>query len=492
MLIPKRNLSVSSTRRGFTLVELMVTIVITMIMMFIFARVFAMTTGSMIRMHAIGENDERARTLTTILKEDLKSRTFRNVIPFSTSEFTTLDAPLAERRGYIYVSDNDISLDNDDVLQFTVDLSSNVDNTSGTIFYGKAAEINPDSGAAGPHYNQPFLDDSFPETVTTNGIGSSGIAELSYFLRNGNLYRRVLLLRQPIVGNDFQPAEGTDGNGTVLMASGYTATTNDQDPVTAIDGSTPVSDFWQDFDYSAYYNGTTTIFNGEVLSGPSSLDNSSGTALGKPFTRFGFNHTQTNAIPREYIGASNDLFIGRFTHQETSHSSFGYPGRIPTIGVDGIAGSPLDQTVALNDASPINGVVDEFEDTTIAPESRRGQDVILTNVLSFDVKLWDEGLQQFVDVGHSIAGGLLNNSAANSGPSSGYGPQGSSTNIFDTWHYNFDFDGDTTSDEPPYRPLDPSDGVTPIPVRAIKIIVRYYDTRSQSTRQLTIEQSLID
>ena len=70
----------------------------------------------------VGENDQSARILTTVLKTDLQARTMRLVVPFQPN--STLALPIdALRRGYFYYSENDPLNDQDDVLQFTIDLS---------------------------------------------------------------------------------------------------------------------------------------------------------------------------------------------------------------------------------------------------------------------------------------------------------------------------------------------------------------------------------
>ena len=82
--------------------------------------------------------------------------------------------------------------------------------------------------------DQPEADDGAIEfagerpQIVENNLGTSRYAEVSYFLRNGNLYRRVLLIREP-----YDSSGGTP---------------------TALNGNTDYSgDFWNDFDYAAYY-----------------------------------------------------------------------------------------------------------------------------------------------------------------------------------------------------------------------------------------------
>jgi len=470
-----------SRHRGFTLIELMVSIVIVMIMMLVFARVFAMATDTIVRLHAIAENDERARTLTTILKEDLDARTFKTVAPWGAGEdpetnYNTTNRPdltaeelakflTTERQGYIYISDNSSIYDNDDILQFTIEHNDHPD----SWFYGKAKRLGTDANID-TNVKQPAWDDQ-EKPSTEDDAGSSRYAEISYFVRHGVLYRRVLLVRDPAYGPDIQPYD--DVNSVEFIPGDY------------ITGS---SVFWRDFDYSAVHNGTALRFTG----GSDMIHSSPDFPLGRPKHRFGFDYTSGD--PREYVqeGTLNQVHVGRFTHEETSAAGFTYPAQ---SAASPFADATLDDTDA-------NGVVDVFEQGP-----RRGEDILMTNVLSFDIKIWDDLLNAFVDIGHTDATGEFYYDNADI-TSDHYGPLDLQTtngdlsdkdniHIFDTWHPTIDeYDassGDGTTDEPPYR-RDDGHATTPIPIalKAIQITVRYYDPKTEATRQVTIVQSLSD
>src|SRR5690606_19042913 len=77
-------------------------------------------------------------------------------------------------------------------------------------------------------------------------------------------------------------------------------------------------------------------------------------------------------------------FIGAYTHGETSHPAFGFPG------VSGHSGGMV---------SPMRF------GTTVAPNTfdngpRQGEDLLLSNCHAFDVKVWDDAVRRFVNVGH--------------------------------------------------------------------------------------------
>ena len=125
---------------------------------------------------------------------------------------------------------------------------------------------------------------------------------------------------------------------------------------------------------------------------------------------------------------------------------------------------------------------------------RRAEDLVLSNVLSFDIKLFDQAAGQFVDIGSATAVDYQTSATPdyhNDNPNS----TTFARNIFDTWHVdldidNADSDNDNTTGEdlPPFSPVNGS-GVR-IPLSAIQITIRYRDISSQQIRQMTIIQPL--
>jgi prepilin-type N-terminal cleavage/methylation domain-containing protein len=580
--------------RGFTLIEVMVVLALTLIMMAAFAQIFSMTGTFVTKQKGIGENDQAARILTTVLKADLQSRTMRFVAPLHPNMAALTDDP--SRQGYFEYSENNPLDDTDDVLQFTIALPSGLPgkplvnattglplpplygtatflpkqswlaNTAyatgayvipqaggqtGFIYYastggtsgGPAAPawpatlgttvtdgtvvwtcadstLQPDGddgilfplGAPPASPNTVMLPQSMPTTLppspympatnpptayTTNNTGASPYAEVTYFLRHGNLYRRVLLIRQPYnAGGSTQP--GT--NGFPMINGAYNGT------------------FWADFDYSARFD-NVTAFNGprffdqtDLNNAPSATYNANTFPIGSPANRFGHDQTngagtlgpsigaggwpvlgQTgNGAPREYD--INGVFLGRYSDEETSNPAFQFPGSIPA------AGSPMGQATTANIGA--NGAVNEYTGPPVG--TRRGEDILLTNVISFDVKIWDSHYSEsiatgdvnrngiidtgpaFADVGHSaVTGDFLasNNLLPTYGPHASlvqtpataspnmftYTNGAGNTvtffnNVFDTWFRTFNYDNvqrtydsqvvdtSTTSAPAPYRP----------------------------------------
>ena len=450
-----------AVRSGFTLVEMLVAVTLVLIMMTMFAQVFQMAGSSISRQRGLAENDQRSRTLTTIIKADLDKRSYRWVYPFAAGEDVSLpESHISKRQGYFYLSENSSYNTTDDTLQFTVVATITDRNKDETPYYGQAKNL-----ASFGFANQPDADDA---QLSVNNTGLSPIAEVAYFVRNGNLYRRQLLIRKPLAtaGTNAQPTDSTFNNpngkdlfdGDTTLASGlshYSAT----------------GPFWNDFDYSAYLDPAGTVPSAHFL-GSDSLDNSGNLAVGAiaaPYNRFGFSPfipawTAVNrGRPKEFAqNASGSGFIGRFTLEECSHSDFHYPQNTTSGG-----NIPTDPSLALT-LDTITSTVTGPEDFSGGP--RRGEDLLMTNVHSFDVQIWDDGVKRFVNIGDpdlasaadfdvdvpslSKVGSQLNKFYGPRLPAAYLSPTAVNA-VFDTWHphVNVDYDGDGGTDElPPFLP----------------------------------------
>jgi hypothetical protein len=332
--------TVSKHTTGFTLVEMLVSVTLVLMMMMMFGEIFEIASGIHVKVRGITRNDQRTRILIQTLRSDLDKRTMRHATPFRQNEhlITNLaDRDLDNRQGYFSVSENTSDSDLDDVLQFTARTSISLQNIDSTRFSGKSLTL-------GATANQPDWDDGVLDNST-----ESIAAEISYFLRAGTLFRRVLLLRQPAFGGD-QPTD-TAGNPAYNLA-----------------GS-----FWNAFDSSAHFEPN---LGGVQFHGLRSLDNSGSLAnypLGYRRYRFGHDHDTGDA--REFDSSNPAKFIGRFTHEETSHHTFRYPAALP---------NPMDSGAMLTLNSE-TGVINEFSNPPLGP--RRAEDIMMTNVHSFDIKV---------------------------------------------------------------------------------------------------------
>ncbi len=486
-------------RRGFTLIEMLVAVALVVLMMSIFASIFQFSTQTMAVQKGTAENDQHVRLVMTVLRGDLTKRTFGDVSPFFTGETVGAADP---RQGYLYIGENDPDDDTDDVLQLTV-------KSPNDPFFGRAYLL---TGNIGTDPNQPEFDDGI---VSANGAGSSEQAEVSWFLRHGTLYRRVLLIRQPIkptITTDGTPMSGPSGNVAAI-------------PITLYEGTAPTAtarNFATDMDYSAYYDGTKAQFHHYTAS----LTNGTGGAsyaLGLSNYRFGFDPVsgQPREFSTQYLNSAGATvvqprFIGRFTHEETSYIqggsnptvSFGYPAR-----ATGASPNPYTATLTYDEST---GKVREF--TTGGQNDRTGEDILMTNVHRFDVKVFDDaaglgpdsqpgvagvdddGLNgiddageigwpgsddgDFKDVGHSGFRFLAvppdrSFYGASKVANATYSPAGKYR--FDTWHPN-------AVGQPPFRAPDTPLGKRPL--RALQIRITFFDQTSQQLRDVTLVQSL--
>ncbi len=493
-----------SKRNAFTLVEMLVSVTLVLLMMTMFASIFSMATDSVSKQRGISNHDQKARSLVTIIRSDFQHRTFRYPFPFYPGEdSSTSPTPFGNRAGYLYISTNDAYSGLDDLIQFTVNSDILIENDDDTPYFGRALPLSDRTFNTATNLsvnpNQPEADDG---SLLFDGTASSNAAEVCYFVRNGNLYRRVQLLRKPL------PVAGRELDDQPVTSRGYNLVSGfdnggnydglfwfDQDNSGSPEAPNELSnDFLRHFDFSAFeqnYGGTQSA----RFVGLGALTNeliSSGAAnesLGNPRFRFGFHHPvidpSGNAVPttglsREHTGLGG-LFIGRFTQAETSASNFNWPQRPSHVfnnagsvlwNSNATPGDPLDVRNNLTFNSE-TGVVEEFSESAAGTGRggpRKMEDLLLANVHEMKVEIWDERLQKYTTPGHSesvqISLPMVNNDGTpipspvfiagdyHQGrrflDADGYGPQGVSVGVFDTWHPNVDRNSDGLAEHPPH------------------------------------------
>lgn len=506
---PVRSHHALNPRCGFTLVEMMVSVALVVLMMSLFASVFQLAAGSIGVQRGIAENDQRARSFFTIIRNDLKARSMQSVLPFTANETapSAYDANFSVtnfdlRRGYFFISENDPNNDADDILQYTVELDG-----TNRDYFGQAALLGGlTTNSDFMDSNQPSRDDGVPaidgdpditgDPVKHDSASNAFAAEISYFLRGSRLYRRVLLIRKPLETSDNTQPETTAGKNYF-----DTDPDNNMDPAPAYAFK---GEFWRDFDFSAHMDEDGSNIDGAKFHGISDLDNGSSAAtrtgpaaLANPKNRFGHNHN--DGLPREFVltdlGADNQLGgtgndadtymrIGRYTHEETSHVNFNYPQAYSySVPGDNTFNPMSDVLLPMS-----NDVVTEFRHNAV---SRRAEDLLLSNVHAFDIKVWDDALGRFEDVGHNVenSGAAIGDFNLNKRTNTSYGPADPAIKrVFDTWHPSINID-DTpgTVDAPPFNL---QGGGVPKPLKAIQITIRYLDISSDQLRQVTLQISL--
>ena len=469
-------------RSAFTLVEMLVSVALVLMLMTMFASIFQIATNSMGKQRGISELDQKARALSTVVRKDLQHRTFRYPLAFYPGENSaTSSTSFSNRGGYIYISTNGADSGLDDIIQFTVNANIITEDTDATPYVGRATELVdrriPGAVASGLAIspNQPEADDG---SLSPNSVASSPAAEVCYFIRRGNLYRRVLLIREPlsVAGQNLSPqptarssynyfsgqpdptAVGTyDGLFKVSPASGTFQT----DPAGGPPDGTLTNDFYLLFDHSAF---ATSGNLSASFHGIASLSNETGGGaarlLANPKRRFGFNPVTGRSREHTVDPATGlpSIFLGRFTQAETSTLNFNWPQGLSTeepadpldytvpdlATLSGTNGNPLDVAGSPLSLNPGNGVVSSFDGTTLPGVEGRGgerrvEDLLLSNVHEMKVELWDQRLQRFVAAGHSsvnFANGEVGDyhfSRCNN-PVNGPFPATPTATVFDTWH----------------------------------------------------------
>lgn len=364
MRIDKATTRSHTVRQGFTLTEMLVATALVVLIMLMFAQIYGSAVGSIREQRGLANNDQKARIIETTLRNDLQSMTYRQpvapygnvqgIVAMASGDDLIIDP--THQRGYFFFDENTRSNDRDDIIQFTIQIRGNQrgdvqDRLKVNRYVGKARNL----AGSGADDNEPERDDG----IDGNSQGSSTTAEVCYFLRGGNLYRRLLLLRDPLpraVPVDSQPTR--DAAQTRLF----------QDSGGIIGPNYPNDSFYRDFDYAA-----TRVNDALWLHSVESLANNMGernVPIALPRYRFGFNINNGASVDED----SNNLHIGRFTLRESSHDNFRWPGN----GTN----NPYTRSDLTLD-------VDDFTIDQFRGNDRIAEDILLTNVEAFNVELFN-------------------------------------------------------------------------------------------------------
>lgn len=165
---------------GFTLLEMLVVLVLVVLLMMVFTTIFAAATGAITISRKLQGLDQSLRRLDGTIRADLRGVTARLTPPLNPKD----------NLGYFEYGENAFAdaqgEDTDDYLRFTAQAPP------GQPFIGRMWNI------YGTTKIQPI-------------VVTSEFAEIIYFLRNGNLYRRVLLIapeRRLTIGLGTRPFGG--------------------------------------------------------------------------------------------------------------------------------------------------------------------------------------------------------------------------------------------------------------------------------------------
>ncbi|HKM56449.1 MAG TPA: prepilin-type N-terminal cleavage/methylation domain-containing protein [Isosphaeraceae bacterium] len=175
----------ATRRRGVTLVEMLVTLAVLLLMMTVIVQIFQAATGALSSAQSYQELDNQLRQLDATIRSDLNGVTCKLTPPNNPQN----------NPGYLEYGENEFAdiqgEDADDYIRFTAKAPAGRPFT-GRMWVPPPNSVNLPAAAA----TQLFEASYQPITIT------SDYAEIIYFLRNGNLYRRVLLVapeRQSVV-----------------------------------------------------------------------------------------------------------------------------------------------------------------------------------------------------------------------------------------------------------------------------------------------------
>jgi prepilin-type N-terminal cleavage/methylation domain-containing protein len=384
-------------RRGFTLIEVLVATTLTLVMMAGVVQIFAVVGKSINNSRSTLEMSEQIRATVNRLRLDLEGVT-ADMAPSGRPEegkgyFEYIEGPIgpvdpafdpAATPGYNTdegTIDSTVG-DRDDILQFTT-------RSRGEPFVGRGLVI-CDPGTGEKSFG-PF------DRYTT--VAKSQVAEVAWFLRGTTLYRRVLLVT-PSFDADIRTPNSREAGVPLVISFRVHGNDNQQ------------MGYYNNYDLSVHWD---PIAGKIVCNTLADLTRRECRYAHPPLWSDG----SPNAFPHALHLVGDWRYLGLPTLQECSHAAWPFPlnGRMP-YRPDGSTAVNLTPSGLQFDAwvNPYTFVeLDQntgalkFEPPAVLPEDphpvvpplplpadapryagpREGEDVILTNVLSFDVKAWD-------------------------------------------------------------------------------------------------------
>lgn len=424
-------------RRAFTLVEMLVSIALTLFIMVILSSAFTTGIQAFRNLKALGDMEDRLRSTSTILRRDLGAYHFEGLRKLSDPNFwNTTASGGPPQQGFFRIWNGTASsvegVDGDGIpstraVTHTLDFSCKLsglgpDNFFSASLPGSLATI-MNNFPNDPSYNPyaPGLADSRFVPSGTQNLYRSRWAEVVYYLRPTlnplgvqltagsnvglyTLYRRQLVLLDP---------RGNFNNADNLKPP------------------TPVNT-WR-----AYYQlscSATPDTNGNLAT---SIYFNSPQDLTMPARRFAMNPTSPAGIPVAGTAAS------------------------PTYPYLGEALTPQLGSYAQDNPSQV------------------GADVLLTDVISFEVTVLTNGASAFA---YLQSFGNSNNSVFYDATSRPTAPA-----VFDTWSSqksgSLDYTGWATPNTPTSLPMQ-------LNIVALKITMRIWDAKTQQSRQVSIIQEM--
>ena len=532
-------------RSAFTLIELLVSVILASILLLFVVNIFRMVGDTVNDSRALLDLNSRLRTAGERLRKDLDGATAEMIPPLSPDQglgylqydegpmgpVVTVDSVALNTSDSANPGDSSVN-DKDDTLRLTV-------RSRNEPFVGRGL-------VRKPHPKYP--NDPNKDIVELTSIQSE-LAEICWFVRGKTLFRRSLLIKP-----DFDPNIAPSSSTKEPLSYDYLY----NNPGLIVNtyykpGDVDKTGFYNNFDLSVHLEYDPSYPNDltQATWVPNTLAD-----LTRRENRFA-NQPLNNVYPYDLRSSSDWFLLGLPTLHECSNASW-WPGR-PIFNVT-LTPDPnpktsytLGQFDAWKDPLPFTEVTltgtSGTTNTKLDPDTgaiivvpgkdagpRVAEDVILTDVIGFDVKAWDPGAPLFEYGGKTLAPGDPGYLAASSsGTLVGYGAyvdlgyapsyspaagapepwfngDGNSssglTRVYDTWstHYEkdgVDEDGDGLVDEGTNGLDDDGDGlvdeedeheaICPYdkPLRGIQIKIRVFDRDTQQVREITIVHSFL-
>jgi prepilin-type N-terminal cleavage/methylation domain-containing protein len=460
----------SKDNRGYTLVEVLVALTLTLILLTAVVKVFSGVGDGISKSKKTLEEFDRLRLAESVLRQDLQGITVSMSPPWRPEEakgyFEYIEGGPNNPPAYI-LDPNDPRYNQGNTVDNTVGELSDV------VMFTTRSITRPFTG----RFDNSIVN---PSGVTTsNGqTMQSDVAEVAWFLRGHTLHRRVLLV-----------APGLASNTTFQSYSPSTFYANNDISVHVSNGKfvpNTLSDLARRENRYAHPTGTFPfdVRSQWGLLGLPTMRECADTGF---MSKYSWTSGSFPNVP-SYVGTLQQ------TYQKVDPwQSFCY---------DSVAGKDywapdwwlnLNQNTATKTAQP----------TQAQSTPRDADDIILTNVIGFDVKAWDPVAQAYVDLG--TGNGVFSNAGA---------PLSSLTRVYDTYPQSYESEGTyyfssgkqtqiTTGgvsnngfDDHQSGMVDgPQDQITsppyPVALRGIQIKIRVFESSSRQVREATIEHDFL-
>jgi len=399
--------------RGYTIVELLVATLLMTIVMLAVVEIFAGVGEGVRNSRATLETFDRVRAAKLRLQRDLDGLTVDPVPPRG-----------EQADGYLEIIEGPVGTG--PAMTKPWDVATNDDEGTNDTTVGDFDDIlmftsrNTDTPFVGLYQGNPI---------------ESDVAEVAWFLRGRNLYRRVLLVQPRL---------------TVGPAA---------------------SGFFANNDISVRPNGGGGIMANSLAD------------LARRENRFG----HRGGYPHDArIWGAWRLPLLRESAKSGWQACYSTPSGATTMASTDFWNSP----------DPLMGV-----GNAVPGDPRPTDDLILTNVIGFDVKVYDPGAGMYVDLGFNPG---VNTHFSHLGmPMSGLDASGDQARVYDTWTLSYEGDGidqfnDGMADLASNGFDDDGNGAVddvneretmapyPVPLRGIQVKIRVFEPDSRQVREVTV------